>query len=82
MLLPDKVIHTVIHWQVFLSRNLGYDIISGKETGRILNWRMFRKELLLESKGDVMLHSLAEVRGSVVVKALCYESEGRGFDTR
>jgi hypothetical protein len=29
-----------------------------------------------------LLHIISGVRGSVVVKALCYKPEGRGFETR
>jgi hypothetical protein len=29
----------------------------------------------------ILMHSAQQVRGSVVVKALCYKPEGRGFDT-
>jgi hypothetical protein len=36
------------------------------------------EELLLKQ----MYRHLLGARGSVVVKALCYNSEGRGFDTR
>jgi hypothetical protein len=31
--------------------------------------------------GNIQVHCLG-VRGSVVVKALCYKPEGRGFETR
>jgi hypothetical protein len=33
-------------------------------------------------RNNIMYNRIFGVRGSVVVKALCYKAEGRGFETR
>jgi hypothetical protein len=49
-------------------------------------WRKLHNEELhnLNSSPGIirMIMSRRSARGSVVVKALCYKPEGRGFDTR
>jgi hypothetical protein len=50
-------------------------------------WRCMDKDLLTVTKYNSMGFTLLYftkhgARGSVVVKALCYNPEGRGFDTR
>jgi hypothetical protein len=53
------------------------------ETSGLLGCRVMqcgRKELM--SLCELSVFACRMVRGSVVVKALCYKPEGRGFETR